>query len=140
MTIRICDRCGDVTLQGERCTCSTPFSLTEVRRRHQAAVASARTSAERERSGGRVESSGQPAAAAAPMGPGSPGDEWATPRRTAAAAVSGQRAQARIPDRDSMPGSSRGVPPAHTDAAAPALRAPRPALDPDWLDASEADM
>jgi hypothetical protein len=138
MTIRICDRCGDITLHGERCTCSTPYSLMDVRRRHQAAVASARITAERERSGGAVESGRQPAAAAAPTGPSSPGDERATPRRTAAAAVSGQRAQARVSGRDSMSISS-GVSTAHTDAAPPALRAPRPALDPDWLDSSDAD-
>lgn len=108
MSVHLCDRCGDVTLPGEGCTCTTPYNLGEVRRRHKDAVASARSTAKREQARGRVEWGGYPAAAvtrttASPTGPSSPGDERAAPRRTAAAAFSGQRAQARIPGRDQAP-------------------------------------
>jgi hypothetical protein len=142
MSIRICDRCGDVTLRGEGCTCTTPYSLSEFRRRHQAAVASARSTTERERARTQIESSGHPAAAvadttASPTGLSSPGDERAAPRRTAAATVSGHRAQARIPGRDSMSRSGSGAPDAHADAAPPGPRAPRAAPDPNWLHGSD---
>jgi len=43
MTVRICDRCGEITLDAEGCSCTTPHSLREVHRRHRAAVESART-------------------------------------------------------------------------------------------------
>jgi hypothetical protein len=43
MSIRICDRCGDITLDGEGCTCSTPFDAGAIRRRHLAALQSARS-------------------------------------------------------------------------------------------------
>jgi hypothetical protein len=60
MSVRICDRCGDVTLDGAGCTCTTPYSLSEVRRRYQAAVESARITASRDRARARAESGGVP--------------------------------------------------------------------------------
>ena len=47
MTIRFCDRCGDVTVDSERCICATPYDPAEVRRRHQAAVEAARATGDR---------------------------------------------------------------------------------------------
>ena len=47
MTISICDRCGDITVDSDRCTCATPYDPVEVRRRHHAAVEAARTTADR---------------------------------------------------------------------------------------------
>ena len=47
MTIRICDRCGDVTVDSERCICATPYDPAEIGRRHQAAVEAARVTADR---------------------------------------------------------------------------------------------
>jgi hypothetical protein len=139
MSVRICDRCGDVTLDGERCTCTTPYSLSEVRRRYQVAVESARLTASRDRA--RVESGGYRATAANtwafPAGPNSVADHRATPHRTAAAAVSGERAQARVPGPESISRPSSGTPGAHTAAAPPTPHEPRPALDPDWLRATE---
>lgn len=43
MTVQICDRCGDVTANTERCRCATPYDPVEVRRRHRDAVARAET-------------------------------------------------------------------------------------------------
>ena len=45
MTIRICDRCGDITVDSDRCLCATPYDPVEVRRRHHAAVEAARNTA-----------------------------------------------------------------------------------------------
>jgi len=47
MTIRICDRCGDITVDSDRCVCATPYDPVEVRRRHHAAVEAARSTAHR---------------------------------------------------------------------------------------------
>jgi hypothetical protein len=38
MTVRICDRCGDITINSESCTCATPYESAEPGRRHRAAV------------------------------------------------------------------------------------------------------
>jgi hypothetical protein len=43
VTVRICDRCGDVTINTESCTCATPYDPAEPGRRHRAAVEAART-------------------------------------------------------------------------------------------------
>ena len=43
MTVRVCDRCGEITVEGDRCLCATPFDPFQVRRRHRDAVARART-------------------------------------------------------------------------------------------------
>ena len=48
MTIRICDRCGDITVDREPCTCATPHDPTETQRRHRAALDAARTTSHRE--------------------------------------------------------------------------------------------
>jgi hypothetical protein len=48
VTVRICDRCGTVTVNEERCICVTPHSAAEVIGRHRAAAESARIS------GGRI--------------------------------------------------------------------------------------
>jgi hypothetical protein len=122
VSIRICDRCGDVTLHGEGCTCSTPYSPSEVRRRHRAAVESARIS-----SGGSRDRTS----------PQSPTDDRVETHRTAAAAVSGERAQARVPGPDSISRPSSGGPPPHADAAPPVPHEPRQAPDPGWLPAIE---
>jgi hypothetical protein len=102
VTVRICDRCGDVTLDGEGCTCTTPYSLSEIRRRHRAAVESARITDSRDRA--RVESGDYRAIAgnttAFRAHPHPHADDRAAPRRTAAAAVSGERTQARVPGPD----------------------------------------
>lgn len=37
-----CERCGDVTLDGDPCTCRRPFDPVDVSRRHRSAVARAR--------------------------------------------------------------------------------------------------
>jgi hypothetical protein len=42
MTVRICDRCGDITVDSESCTCATPYESAEPGRRHRAAVEAAR--------------------------------------------------------------------------------------------------
>ncbi len=42
MTVRICDRCGDVTVAPDPCRCATAHGAMEVRRRHLDAVARAR--------------------------------------------------------------------------------------------------
>lgn len=42
MTVAICDRCGDVTVGGDRCRCFQPYDPVDVRRRHRSAVARAR--------------------------------------------------------------------------------------------------
>ena len=140
VSFRVCDRCGDITLDGEGCTCTTPYSLSEVRRRHRAAVESARITAGRDRNRARVESGAYRATAgsttASPAGPSSPVQDRAVPRRIAAVTVSGERAQARIPDRDSNSRSGRGAAEAHIDAAPPPRDA-GPALDPDSLPAAE---
>jgi hypothetical protein len=47
MTISICDRCGDITVDSDRCICATPYDPAEVRRRHHAAVEAARVTADR---------------------------------------------------------------------------------------------
>jgi hypothetical protein len=47
MTINICDRCGDITVDSDRCTCATPYDPAEVRRRHRAAVEAARVTDDR---------------------------------------------------------------------------------------------
>ena len=140
MSVRICDRCGGIALHGEACTCSTPYSLNEFRRRHRAAIESARITTRppsrpcRGRAG--VESGEYRAAAASttasPAGPNSPADPPAVPRTTAAAAVSGERAEARVSARDSISRPGRR-PDAHSDAAPPAPYEHRPAPDPDWL-------
>ena len=38
MTISICDRCGDVTVEPELCRCRTPYDPVAVRRRHHQAI------------------------------------------------------------------------------------------------------
>ena len=38
MTVHLCDRCGDVTVDTEPCRCATPYNPVEVRRRHRDAV------------------------------------------------------------------------------------------------------
>lgn len=38
MTVRICDRCGDVTFTDDPCRCATPCDPVDVRRRHREAV------------------------------------------------------------------------------------------------------
>jgi hypothetical protein len=43
MTISICDRCGDITIDSDRCICATPYDPAEVQRRHHAAIEAART-------------------------------------------------------------------------------------------------
>jgi hypothetical protein len=62
MSIRVCDRCGDVTLDEEGCTCRTSYNAIEVRRRHQVAVATARTTTERARPQSRTALPEHPAA------------------------------------------------------------------------------
>ena len=47
MSIRICDRCGDITIDSESCTCATPYDPVEAQRRHRAAVTAARTTPHR---------------------------------------------------------------------------------------------
>ena len=42
MTVRICDRCGDITVDSESYTCATPYESAEPGRRHRAAVEAAR--------------------------------------------------------------------------------------------------
>ena len=47
MTFCICDRCGDITVDSDRCICATPYDSVELQRRHHAAVQAARTTAAR---------------------------------------------------------------------------------------------
>lgn len=47
MTVHICDRCGTVTVNKERCICATPRNAAEFIRRHRAAVESARITSDR---------------------------------------------------------------------------------------------
>jgi hypothetical protein len=47
MTICICDRCGSITVDSDRCICTTPYDSVELQRRHHAAVQAARTTADR---------------------------------------------------------------------------------------------
>jgi len=48
MAVRICDRCGDITVNSEPCTCATPYDPAESHRRHRAAVeAAARATVDR---------------------------------------------------------------------------------------------
>jgi hypothetical protein len=47
MTFCICDRCGDITVDSDRCICATPYDSAEFRRRHHAAVEAARATADR---------------------------------------------------------------------------------------------
>lgn len=42
MSVRLCDRCGDVTVDDGPCRCHTPFDLVQVHRRHRDAVTAAR--------------------------------------------------------------------------------------------------
>jgi hypothetical protein len=42
MTVRICDRCGLITVDDELCTCATPHDPVAALRRHQAAVKAAK--------------------------------------------------------------------------------------------------
>jgi WhiB family redox-sensing transcriptional regulator len=42
ITVRICDRCGDVTVDPDPCRCTTTHTSIEVHRRHLDAVARAR--------------------------------------------------------------------------------------------------
>lgn len=42
MSVQICDRCGDVTVDNDPCRCRTPFDLVQVHRRHRTAVTAAR--------------------------------------------------------------------------------------------------
>lgn len=44
MSVAICDRCGDVTVDDDRCRCSQPYDPVDVRRRHRSAVERARVS------------------------------------------------------------------------------------------------
>jgi hypothetical protein len=48
MTVTICDRCGDVTVDRGLCRCATPHEPIAVRRRHREAVARASSTAGRE--------------------------------------------------------------------------------------------
>jgi hypothetical protein len=132
MTVRICDRCGVITVEGEGCICTTPYSLSAIRRRHQAAVESARSI----RRGGRVWAGpGEDAATVAspPPSPGRPtpaAANGAVPHRIAAAAIPAERAQARVPGPDS-PSRPGGAADACTSAApsAPHDHRPAPELD-----------
>ena len=137
VSVRLCDRCGDITLDGEGCTCTTPYNLSEVGRRHRAAVESARSTAGRGRVGSGAHRATAASTTAYPAGPRSPAEDRAGPRRTAAAAVPGERAQARLPGRDATCGPGSGAAEARTDAPAPAPHEHRPAPDPDWLGAAE---
>jgi hypothetical protein len=42
VSVQLCDRCGDVTVDDDPCRCRTPFDLVQVHRRHRTAVAAAR--------------------------------------------------------------------------------------------------
>lgn len=55
MSVAICDRCGDVTVDDDRCRCLRPYDPVDVRRRHRSAVTRAQVSdayAELKRVGG----------------------------------------------------------------------------------------
>ena len=85
MSIRICDRCGDITLDGEGCTCSTPFDVGAIRRRHLAALQSARSATGHRRDPAMAEPRDHDADAAArtaePIPPGSLDDRYRRRRR-----------------------------------------------------------
>jgi hypothetical protein len=42
MSVRICDRCGLITVDSELCICATSHDPVEAHRRHQAAVKAAK--------------------------------------------------------------------------------------------------
>jgi hypothetical protein len=46
MTVRICDRCGLITVDSELCICATSHDPDAARRRHQAAVQAAKDAAQ----------------------------------------------------------------------------------------------
>jgi hypothetical protein len=46
MSVRICDRCGLITVDSELCICATSHDPVEARRRHQAAVKAAKEAAQ----------------------------------------------------------------------------------------------
>jgi hypothetical protein len=46
MTVRICDRCGLITVDSELCICATSHDPDAARRRHQAAVQAATDAAQ----------------------------------------------------------------------------------------------
>jgi len=60
MTVRICDRCGDITINSESCTCATPYESAEPGRRHRAAVEAARITSNHNVSTPRTRSRHQP--------------------------------------------------------------------------------
>jgi len=54
MTISICDRCGDVTVEPEVCCCRTVYDPVAVRSRHRQAVLRAEETSRLEQIGRRL--------------------------------------------------------------------------------------
>jgi hypothetical protein len=108
VSVHICDRCGEVTIDGDGCTCTTPYSPSEVHQRHRTAVELARMTTGRDRA--QVELVIDTRAAA---------------HSTAAAAVPGERAQVRVPGPGSRSRPGTGTPDADrvTVFATPVLAA-----------------